>query len=151
MDGKLKLQKTIYEHSYSKLHRCFFKRAPAILAKYEAIMRSLQADEEDTDLLVVTHWLLEHIQSQLKNERPPLDLTDLVQMIDEMSVGWQDHLKAVGVEDILTHWDDSIYTSGLTFHIYETIAHLLLFRCWPEQGIVSATVISKPWAIYGTL
>jgi hypothetical protein len=103
-------------------------------------MRSWQADDEDTDLLVVTHQLLKHIQSQLKSERPPLDLINLIQTIDEMSVGWWDHLKAVGDEDILTCWDDLICMSGLTFRIYETIAHLLLFRCWPEQGIVSVTV-----------
>jgi hypothetical protein len=47
-EGQLNLQKTIYEYSYSKLRRRFFKRAPTILAKYKVIMTSLQANKEET-------------------------------------------------------------------------------------------------------
>jgi hypothetical protein len=115
MDGELKLQKTIYEHSYSKLRQRFLKRAPAILAKYEATTRSLQANDDDTNLLIVTRSLLEVIRGMLQNERPPLGLTDLIQTIGDMSLGWWDHLKAVGDEDILTCWDNLIGKSGLTF------------------------------------
>jgi hypothetical protein len=37
-------------------------------------------------------------------------------MIDEMSLTWRDHLKAVEDKDILTHWDNLICESGLTLH-----------------------------------
>jgi hypothetical protein len=126
-DAELELQKTIYEHSYSKLCRRFSKRAPAILEKYKAMMTNLQAKEEDTDLLNLTlRKLLEHVWGLLQNERPPLGsrLIDLIQTIDVMSRGWQSHLKEVGDDAILTRWDNLICKSGLTFH--ETITHLLL-------------------------
>jgi hypothetical protein len=113
---------TSEDHYTANFANTFFKRAPAILAKYEATMRSLQANDDDTDLLIVTHFLLEVIWDILQNERPPLGLTDLIQMIGNMSLGWPDHLKAVGDEDILTRWDNLICKSGLTFHIYETVS-----------------------------
>jgi hypothetical protein len=125
-DGELELQKTIYEHSYSKLHRHFSKRAPVILAIYETTVKSLQANDKDAKLLHLTHWALEHIQGLLQNDRPPRSLTDLIQMIDGMSLAWQDCLNAAGSEDILTRWDNLIRESGLTFCIYEGIAHVLL-------------------------
>jgi hypothetical protein len=45
------------DHLYKKLWRHFLKRAPAILARYEAIMSSLNANNitKDIDLLVYTH------------------------------------------------------------------------------------------------
>ena len=46
-DGEFELQETIYEHSYSKLRLRFSKMAPAILAIYEATVKSLQANDED--------------------------------------------------------------------------------------------------------
>jgi hypothetical protein len=36
---------------------------------------------------------------------------------------WRNRLKAVGDEDILTHWDNLIRKSGLAFRIYDNIAH----------------------------
>ena len=70
-DSELELQKTIYEHSYRKLRLRFSKRAPAILAIYEATVKSLQANGEDAELLNLTRWALEHIQRLLQNDRPP--------------------------------------------------------------------------------
>ena len=78
-DSELELQKTIYEHSYSKLRLRFFKRAPAILEIYETTMKSLQANDEDAELLHLTRWVLELIQGLLQNDRPPLSLTDLIE------------------------------------------------------------------------
>ncbi|KIK01116.1 hypothetical protein K443DRAFT_663026 [Laccaria amethystina LaAM-08-1] len=107
-DGELELQKTIYEHSYSKLHLHFSKRAPVILAIYETTMKSLQANDKDAKLLHLTHWALKHIQGLLQNDRLPPSLTDLIQMINGMSLAWQDCLNAAGSEDILTRWDNLI-------------------------------------------
>jgi len=78
-------------------------------------MTNLQANNitKDTNLLVVTRQLLQNIDGLLQNERPPhgKHVTYLIQMIDPMSQGWQNHLKAVGDEDILTHWDNLICKS----------------------------------------
>jgi hypothetical protein len=120
-DGELELQKTIYEYSYNKLRRRFLKRAPAILAKYDAAVTSLRANNttEDTELLVLTRGLLRRVNLLLLNEKPPRapGLTSLIKAINAMSLGWRGPLKAVGDEDLLTRWDNSIRTSGLTFHI----------------------------------
>jgi hypothetical protein len=125
-DGELELQKTIYEHSYSKLRLRFSKRAPAILAIYETTVKGLQANDKDAKLLHLTRWALEHIQGLLQNDKPQCSLTDLIQTIDEVSLSWRDHLKAAGDVDILTRWDNLIRESGLTFRIYEAKAHVLL-------------------------
>ncbi|KIK01195.1 hypothetical protein K443DRAFT_578331 [Laccaria amethystina LaAM-08-1] len=112
-DGELELQKTIYEHSYSKLRRRFFKRAPAILAIYKTTVKSLQANDKDAERLHLTHWALEHIQGLLQNDRPPCSLTDLIETIDGMSAVWRDCLNAAGSEDILTRWDNLIYADRI--------------------------------------
>jgi hypothetical protein len=130
-DRELDLQTTIYEYSYNKLRRRFLKRAPAILKEYDTILSRMKSDYDitkDTDLLLVTSQLLQRIKGILENEKPPHSqgLTYLIQSIDAMSLGWRDRLKAVGDEDILARWDNTIRKSGLAFRIYDTIAHLLL-------------------------
>jgi hypothetical protein len=47
-------------------------------------------------------------------------------MIDKMSLSWWDYLKTAKDEDILICWNNLICESGLTFCIYETVAHYLL-------------------------
>ena len=63
-DGKLELQRTIYEYSYEKLQRRFNKRGPAILARYDEIMKGLEAKNiaADTEILVITRVLLRDIE-----------------------------------------------------------------------------------------
>jgi hypothetical protein len=112
-DRELDLKKTIYEYSYNKLRQRFLKRAPAILKEYHTILSTMKSNYDitkDTDLLLVTRQLLQKIKGLLENERPPLGqrLTYLIQSIDAMSLGWRDRLKAVGDEDILTRWDNTI-------------------------------------------
>ena len=133
-DGELELQKTIYEYSYNKLHQRFSKRGIAILQGYDAIMKRLEDTGiaiEDTDLLVLTHRALQRIGSLLQNERPPLGqpLTDLIHMIDALSLSWRNHLKDVGDEGILTRWDNLIRKSGLVTVFAFMIPSLISFRC----------------------
>jgi len=71
-------------------------------------VKHLQANDKDANLLRLTRWALEHIQGLLQNDTARHNLTNLIRTIDAMSLSWQDHLKAVGDEDILTHWDNSI-------------------------------------------
>jgi hypothetical protein len=54
-DSKLKLQKTMYKHLYSKLCLHFSKKAPTILEVYKTTMKSLQANDKKAKLLRVTY------------------------------------------------------------------------------------------------
>jgi hypothetical protein len=147
-DGELELQKTIYEHSYSKLRLRFSKRAPVILAIYETTMKSLQANDKDAKLLRLTRQALEHIQGLLQNGRPLRSLTNLIRPIGAMSLAWRDHLKAAGDEDILTCWDNSIREFGLTFHIYETIAHVLLLDADRNRKLSLRRLLEKLFTLH---
>lgn len=111
-------------------------------------MKSFQANDKDAKLLRLTRWALEHIQGLLQNDRPPRSLTDLIQTIDEMSLGWRDHLNAAGNEDILTRWDNLIRESGLTFRIYEAIPHVLLLDADRNRKLSLRRLLKKLFTLH---
>ena len=152
-DRELDLQMTIYEYSYNKLRRRFLKRAPAILKEYDTILSRMKSDYDitkDTDLLLVTRQLLQRIKGILENETPPhgQGLTYLIQSIGAMSLGWRDRLKAVGDEDILTRWDNTIRKSGLAFRIYDTIAHLFLLYVDQDRVLSLRRLLEKLFTLH---
>lgn len=129
-NAELDLQKVIYTYSYSKLQRCFLKRAPVILDEYHAVVESLQnIEDEDTYHLEMTRTLLVRIRDHLLEPRElsDLPLIDLIETIDLLNETWQEDLKVVGNgHAVLVKWESSTSKSGFGFHTYDTISHLLL-------------------------
>ena len=130
-DSELELQRTIYEYSYEKLQRRFNKRGPAILARYDEIMKGLEAKNiaADSEILVITRVLLRDIEDWLKPDAKPQEpyLSLLIDTIAAMSKGWRTCLEAAGDENVLTRWDDLTRESGLASRIYDTSSSLSFF------------------------
>ena len=135
-NAELELQKVIYTHSYNKLQRHFLKRAPAIIDEYHTIIKSLQSDnisDKYTKILDNTRPLLSRIRDLLEKKLSDLRLIDLIETIDLLGEAWKEDLKDVGNgKGVLDKWENSIRKSGLAFRIYDSICHLLLFRCSTE-------------------
>lgn len=122
MEYELMVEKTIYRYSYKKVQRRFAKRGPAILARYNDIVKNLEAINPalDTELLYVTHPLLRRIEVILENTIPQeQDLIDLIDIIAGLSVVWRDCLESTK-ETVLTWWDDLNGKSGLVSCVYDT-------------------------------
>jgi len=117
-EGELELQKTIYEHTYLKLRRRFFKRAPAILKRYPSIMDSLQHEGITTDeatVLQLVQQLLQFMEKWLQLEKLPAH-QDLVHLISGIAALCVDN-RLKGDVNIMTRWDNLIRTSSLPFRI----------------------------------
>ena len=87
-----------------------------ILAQYCVIITNMQANDitKGTDPLIVTCQLLQRLTVCCRTKDHCMTnviLTYLIQTNDVMSQGWQNHLKAVGDKDILTHLDNLICKS----------------------------------------
>jgi hypothetical protein len=62
---------------------------------------------------------------------------------------WQNHLKAVGDEDILTHWDNLIRKSGLAFRkVYDNRAHLLLLNVDQNRILSLRRLLEKLFTLH---